>query len=207
MLRFRRALNHLEVREVQLVGRKYTWTNSQANSTMTRIDKAFYTLQWENLYANPVVQALSSAVSDHCPLLLVPVHLPRPKPKFSFECFWIEMDGFKDCVQQAWNRAVPQHQNPLSAFHTKLSRTAKKLRTWSKSFTSQAKVVMAICREVIAQLQKAQENRILIDTERNLVQLLKMRLLGLAAIEKSRAKQKSRITWLKKVMQIQSFST
>jgi hypothetical protein len=57
---------------------------------------------------------------------------------------------------------------------------------------------MAICREVIAQLQKAQENRILIDTERNLLQLLKMRLLGLAAIEKSRAKQKSRITWLKK---------
>jgi hypothetical protein len=66
---------------------------------------------------------------------------------------------------------------------------------------------MAICREVIAQLQKAQENRILIDTERNLLQLLKMRLLGLAAIEKSRAKQKSRITWLKKEMQIQKNST
>jgi hypothetical protein len=66
---------------------------------------------------------------------------------------------------------------------------------------------MAICREVIAQLQKAQENRILIDTERNLLQLLKMRLLGLAAIEKSRVKQKSRITWLKKEMQIQKNST
>jgi hypothetical protein len=66
---------------------------------MTRIDKAFCTLQWENLYAHPVVQALSSVVSDHCPLLLVHVHFPRPKPKFIFECFWIEMDGFKDCVQ------------------------------------------------------------------------------------------------------------
>jgi hypothetical protein len=99
MLQFRRALNHLEVREIQLVGRKYTWTNSQANLTMTRIDKAFCTTHWENLYANPVAQALSSAVSDHCPLLLVPVYFRRVKPKFKFECFWTEMDGFKECVQ------------------------------------------------------------------------------------------------------------
>jgi hypothetical protein len=28
MLRFKRALNHLEVREIDLVGRKFTWSNS-----------------------------------------------------------------------------------------------------------------------------------------------------------------------------------
>jgi hypothetical protein len=67
MLWFRRALDHLEVREIQLVGRKYTWINSQANPTMTLIDKAFCTTHWENLYANPIAQALSSVVSDHYP--------------------------------------------------------------------------------------------------------------------------------------------
>jgi hypothetical protein len=50
---------------------------------------------------------------------------------------------------------------------------------------------MTINREVIDQLHKAQESTILIDPERSLIQLLKMRLLGLAAIEKSRARQKS----------------
>jgi transcription-repair coupling factor (superfamily II helicase) len=65
---------------------------------------------------------------------------------------------------------------------------------------SRARVAMAISKEVIAQLQKDQENRLLrvTEQERNLIQMLKIRLLELAAIEKSRARQKSRITWLKK---------
>jgi hypothetical protein len=81
-----------------LVGRKYTWTNSQANLTMTRIDKAFCTTNWENLYANPMAQALLAVVSDHCPLLVLSVHFPKAKPNFKFEYFWTKMDGFKECV-------------------------------------------------------------------------------------------------------------
>jgi hypothetical protein len=57
---------------------------------------------------------------------------------------------------------------------------------------------MAICREVIAQLDKAQEFRILTAGERDLNHKFKMRLLGLAATEKSRARQKSRLTWMRK---------
>jgi hypothetical protein len=41
MLGFRRTLNHLEVKEIQLIGRKYTWSNALESPTMTRIDRAF----------------------------------------------------------------------------------------------------------------------------------------------------------------------
>jgi hypothetical protein len=41
--RFRRALDHLEVKEIDLVGKKFTWSNNQASPTLTRIDIAFYT--------------------------------------------------------------------------------------------------------------------------------------------------------------------
>jgi hypothetical protein len=41
MLRFRRALNHLEVKDIQLMGGKYTWSNQQQEPTMTRIDRVF----------------------------------------------------------------------------------------------------------------------------------------------------------------------
>jgi hypothetical protein len=51
---------------------------------------------------------------------------------------------------------------------------------------------------VINQLELAQENRLLTSEEMQLKQLLKSRILGLAAIEKSRAHQKSRLVWLKK---------
>jgi hypothetical protein len=56
---------------------------------------------------------------------------------------------------------------------------------------------MAICREVIAQLEKNQETRSLSNGDRNLIKDLKSRILGLAFIEKCRARQRSRFTWLR----------
>jgi exonuclease III len=44
MPRFRKVLNQLEVKEVDLVGKKFTWSNNQDPSTLTRIDHAFCTL-------------------------------------------------------------------------------------------------------------------------------------------------------------------
>jgi hypothetical protein len=56
---------------------------------------------------------------------------------------------------------------------------------------------MAVCREAIQQLTKAQEARNLSTGERTLIRRLKARILGLAAIEKCRARQRSRIIWLR----------
>jgi hypothetical protein len=44
MLRFRRALNHMEVKEIQLLGRKFTWSNSQANPVMPKLIGLFVPL-------------------------------------------------------------------------------------------------------------------------------------------------------------------
>jgi hypothetical protein len=57
---------------------------------------------------------------------------------------------------------------------------------------------MAICREVIYQLEFARETRLLTQKECDAISTLKHRLMGLAAIEKCRARQKSRLTWLRR---------
>jgi RNA polymerase-interacting CarD/CdnL/TRCF family regulator len=93
---------------------------------------------------------------------------------------------------------VPANQNVVATLHIRLSRTTKALKAWSKNLMSWAKIAMAICREVITQLDKAQESRTLNEEERILYKTLKQRLLGLATIEKSRARQQSRVTWMKK---------
>jgi hypothetical protein len=198
MHRFIRALNFLEVKEIQLNGRKFTWTNRQANPSMSRIVKAFCSVQWEHHYDKPFLQALSSSTSDHCPLLLMPLQSPITKPRFRFESFWTEMPGFSDVVTNAWDTQVQSSLNPLNVMHIKLSRTAKALKHWAKSLIPQTKLAMAICREVIHQLEAAQENRQLSAAECDLITNLKHRILGLAAIEKCRARQKFRITWLRK---------
>jgi endonuclease/exonuclease/phosphatase family metal-dependent hydrolase len=94
LLTFRRALNHLEVKEIELIGRKFTWTNSHESPTMTRIDRAFTTAEWEESYVHPTAQSLSSSVSGHCPLLITSLAPTRPRPKFWFESFWTDMDGY-----------------------------------------------------------------------------------------------------------------
>jgi hypothetical protein len=50
MISFRRAINHMEIGELHLVGTKYTWSNNQSNPTLIRIDRAFCTSEWEGLY-------------------------------------------------------------------------------------------------------------------------------------------------------------
>lgn len=108
------------------------------------------------------------------------------------------MPGFRDYVQQYWQQQLSQTHNPLLSLHIKLSRMTKGLRKWSKTLIPQAMLAMAIYREVIKQLDLAQEDRVLTSDERSLKKLLKTRLLGLTAIEKARARQKSRLTWLQK---------
>jgi hypothetical protein len=111
------------------------------------------------------------------------------------------------CVQAAWGSSVPLNKNPFETLHIKLNRTAKALRVWSKTIVPQGKLALAICREVIHQLEKAQEARMLDSAELSLIKLLKVRILGLAAIEKCRARQKSKLSWLRKGMPTQSFFT
>jgi endonuclease/exonuclease/phosphatase family metal-dependent hydrolase len=100
LLRFRHALYHMEVKEVDLLDRKFTWSNNHAIPTLCRIDKVIYTPAWEDLYSSPTLQTLSSSSSDHCPLILMPHSTPPFKPIFRFEALWPTLPGYFDCVQQ-----------------------------------------------------------------------------------------------------------
>ncbi|KAG2640579.1 hypothetical protein PVAP13_2KG100016, partial [Panicum virgatum] len=44
MSEFRNTINYLELKEINLTGRKFTWSN---DTTQTRIDRAFCTVDWE----------------------------------------------------------------------------------------------------------------------------------------------------------------
>ena len=65
---FRSWKNDLQLKELSLRGRKFTWSN---DVTQTRIDRAFCTAEWDLMLPGCNLQALSSSVSDHSPLLMV----------------------------------------------------------------------------------------------------------------------------------------
>jgi exonuclease III len=70
MGKFRRLLNNLELKELYLNGRRYTWSNEREQATLERLDRVFSTVDWEMIFPALLLSALSSSTSDHCPLLL-----------------------------------------------------------------------------------------------------------------------------------------
>lgn len=120
---FRSTLNFLEVMELNLRGRKFTWSN---DVTQTRIDRAFCSLDWDVMLPASTLQALSSIVSDHNPLLLVGAAVVCTYKGFRFESFWPKIARYNEVVQAAWNQPVHVF-NLFLKLHIKMARTAKAL--------------------------------------------------------------------------------
>jgi hypothetical protein len=64
MGRFRRFLNEVDLKEIPLLGHKYTWSNERSSPTLVRLDRAFCCLEWENIFPDLVLQCSASNVSD-----------------------------------------------------------------------------------------------------------------------------------------------
>lgn len=141
---------------------------------------------------NCVLQATSSIVSDHSPLLLVG-HATRTVYRgLRFEVFWPKLPGFQETVKEAWERDLRTY-NPYLRLHTKLQRTGLTLKKWARAKIGNNKLLLCATSKLIGILDAVQEHRPLSELEIKLRQDLKLRYLGMTAIEKLRAKQRSRL--------------
>ena len=103
MGRFRRLINDLELKELSLHGRNFTWSNHQDSPTLVKLDRVFCSTEWEQLFLNCLLQSTASEGSDHCPLLLGLNDVQPAKARFHFESFWPTLDGFQETVESAWS--------------------------------------------------------------------------------------------------------
>jgi len=102
---------------------------------------------------------------------------------------------FKEVVTAAWNK--PQFGSAHNVLNKKMVETATELCNWNKKLFSNARLQLHIANEVIFRLDIAQEVRQLTVGEISLRSDLKVRILGLAALERSRRRQASRINFIK----------
>jgi hypothetical protein len=114
---------------------------------------------------------------------------------FRFENFWTKMQGFQEMVQDTWNKQV-NSTLPLKRLHIKLSRVPKSIKQWRKEKIGDTRLQLVVVKEILLQLKAAQESRVLMDQEHELRRRLKARSTGLAAIEKARIRQRSRLTYI-----------
>jgi endonuclease/exonuclease/phosphatase family metal-dependent hydrolase len=193
---FRHTLDCCELFEFSLQNRRFTWSNEREQPTLVRLDRVFCIKEWDLLFSGFTLQALSSSFFDHCPVYLCQQPKPKIRDSFWFESFWPRVPRFKDVVKEAWQAAVPG-VSPLNILFYKMQNMAHVHRNWSKKLFGSARIELHMANEVIHRLDMAQDRRPLTTAEFQLRKDLKVRVLGLAAVERSRRRQASRLIWLR----------
>ena len=67
---FNAVIDIFDLREIELIGRQFTWANSLTDPTYEKLDRVLMTTEWELKYPLVMLHALDRGVSDHTPLLL-----------------------------------------------------------------------------------------------------------------------------------------
>lgn len=194
--RFRRFVNEVELKDVHLHGRSFTWSNERDQPTMSKLDRVLVSVDWEAAFPNCFMQARSTDISDHCPLLLSTNVASTHKRRFHFERFWIKIPGYQEAVHRGWQCSVPPTQ-PFRHLDELLRNTARELQSWSQKCIGSINLQILIARELILHLDQVQERRALTSEEVVLRKEIKLKCLGLASLQRTIARMRSRITWLK----------
>ena len=100
MIMFNSIIQQLDLEEIPIKSRAYTWSNMQDMPLLEKLDWIFTTANWTTEFPN---------TSDHIPIQ-VQIGTDIPKANmFLFEHYWLEFEGFNEMVQNYW---------PLSAIHS-----------------------------------------------------------------------------------------
>lgn len=144
------------------------------------------------------MQALSTATSDHCPLhLSLEDHLQQHR-RFCFELFWTKLEGFDEAVREAWicDPAITDPFPSLGCVAAQCGSVSHCMGTKESWKREAADRDRQLGYTADLQLDKALDHRLLTAGERWLHNTLKLTSLGLASLERTIARQRSRIRWL-----------
>ena len=143
--RFRRTVAALELQDLHLHGRAFTWSNERENPTLVRLDRVLVSMDWEELFPNAHLQGLGSDASDHCPLLL-------------HKSNGVLAQVREDTVMRTWRRP-DNHMDPLLRLDDMLRGMVKELQRWSSTRIGEIRSQLLMARELVLRLDTAQEQR------------------------------------------------
>lgn len=157
---FRRLIDDVAIKVLPLSGHKFTWTSSSLSTspTLLKLDRVFCSADWEEYFPGCLLQSAASEDSDHCPLILGLNDTQQGKRRFHFESFWPKFDGFQKAVQEAWH-SVPSKPCPLETLALKFKATARGLQSWSDKKIGHLKSQLAMAKDIVHQLEIAQDSR------------------------------------------------
>ena len=98
---FNEFINKLELSDIPMLGRQFTWCNAVEGEKWSRIDRFLLDSRWLEIFSFKQ-WGLPRTVSDHCHILLKEDERDwGPKP-FKFLNPWLAHTSFMPAVKQTW---------------------------------------------------------------------------------------------------------
>jgi hypothetical protein len=189
----------LDLRELQLSARQFTWANNLLIPTYEKLDRIMVSTDWKLKYPKVIVQAITRHLSDHT-LLLIDTGEITPPIKiqlFKFELSWLLREDFCGIVAEIWQQENNGH-TPLQIWQNKIRRLRQYLRGGSKNYIGAFRKEKKELSDRIDQLDKKAEMIVLQQHEVDLQYCLKERLTTLLREEEIKWHQRSKTDHLLK---------
>lgn len=104
-LKFADLLMEMDLINLPLSGKNFTWTNSREQPTMAHLDRFLLLVSWSVAFPNSKQEAVANTSSDHTPLIYTANTNFRRTAFFRFENVWLNSAPFKEFVINSWQEA------------------------------------------------------------------------------------------------------
>jgi hypothetical protein len=191
---FNAVIDGLNLRELEMTGRKFTCVNNLASQTYEKLDRILITTEWEEKFPLSTVRALTREIFDHTPLLLNtgdPTNA-HTHHTFKFELGWLLRDGFIDMIRDLWS-STTYGQTPMERWQRKIRRVQQYLRGWMKNVSVQYKKEKKEILNTLDSLDKKAESCPLESDEWDYKQYLNNRLAELLKEEEIKWYQRAKV--------------
>ena len=189
---FNAVIDSLNLREIEITGRKFTWANHLQNQTFEKIDRILVCTDFEYKFSHTTVHTLTREISDHTPLL-PSTNNPSPtyQPQFKFELSWLLRDGFCDMVKNVWQETVV-NGSPIERWQTKIRKLRQHLRGWARNVSGTYKKEKKDILNKLDDLDKKAESATLSQPELDLKHVLNVKLAELLREEELKWYQRAK---------------
>lgn len=128
---FNQCVDDMNLIELPLLDRSYTWSNKRSIPTLERLDRVFINLAWDELLPSTILSSLTRTTFDHVPLRIdVSTVIPK-STLFRFENFWVSAAGYREVLASAWHFQT-SNSDTSAVLTAKLKETRRALREWRK---------------------------------------------------------------------------